>query len=169
MQSKSKIRTQAITLQQTTRPVRSTGMAWTPVPVQFRRGRVPALFRREGRGFAVCGSSRSPGRATLSANRCRRDGGGRRNRLCPFQCLRALHPGHVLHWPVRARIDWAGAGPGPGSQERKVVKRRGNNSRPHLEPRIKVQSGWVIRGVRRGWSLSLREEICLSFRVGDKY
>jgi hypothetical protein len=45
-----------------------------------------------------------------------RDGGERRGRLAPFWSLRALHSRHVLHWPVRARPGWAGAG--LGSQER---------------------------------------------------
>lgn len=66
-----------------------------------------------------------------------RDGGGRIGRLASFWSLRALHPRHVLHRPVRERTGWAGAG--PGSQERRERgQRRGRSVRLHLEPRIKV-------------------------------
>lgn len=76
-----------------------------------------------------------------------RDGGGRIGRLASFRSLRALHPRHVLHRPVRARTGWAGAG--PGSQERRERgQRRGRSPRLHLEPRVKVESGREGRGTR---------------------
>lgn len=130
------IRTQARTLQQTTRPARGAGLAGSPVPVKFGRGRVPARFHGEGRSFAFrsSGSELLELRAGLG-NRLRWDGGGRRGRLFSFQCLRAFHPGHVLHWPVRVWMDWAGA----GSQEMKAGKRRGCNFLLLLEPRIIVE------------------------------
>lgn len=162
------MRTQARTLQQISRPALGAGLAGSPVPVQFGRGRVPARLRGEGRGFAF-GSSGPEllAHRTGRGKRLRWDGGGRRGRLFPFQCLCTLHPGHVLHWPVRVRMDWAGAG--PGSQERKVVKSRGYNFWLLLESRIIVEKGWVIWGPRRGWLLGLRGDICLTFRMGGKH
>lgn len=50
-----------------------------------------------------------------------------------------------------------------------MVKRRGYNPWLHLQPRMKVESGWVIWGARQGWPLGVREEICLSFREDDKH
>lgn len=131
---KGKIRTQARTVQQTTRPARGAGLPEPSVPVQFGRGRVPARFRGEGRGFAF-GSSR-PELLELRAGLGNPVGW----RRAAWQTLCFPVPACSSPWACsplaceRVRMDWAGAG--LGSQKRKVVKRRGYNFWLLLEPRI---------------------------------
>ncbi|XP_052587204.1 sugar transporter SWEET1 isoform X4 [Peromyscus californicus insignis] len=71
---------------------------------QFRCRSGEGGFRRRSAGGAGLRGRRLWARRASAQSWAREptrwDGGGRRGRLFPFRCLRALHPGHVLHWPL---------------------------------------------------------------------